>query len=162
MCRLRSGGRLNSAEQKYICHNSKRQIECRDAKRPNKGLPCGHQVTGDNWRGNSGELIGEIHDPAHLSDVAFARDERWNRPANRRCSGEAADRHADPNESLLRAMRVSRTKDSKTARSAAYQDDPANHACIEATLNQFIHQPPSHQDVKKGCNKPWDTCVKKR
>src|ERR1035437_9371877 len=156
------GRRFNLAEQKHVCCNSNYQIDRRHAEGPREGLPRRHQIPGDDWRRDSRELVGKIHNPAHLSDIVAAGNERGNRPANRRRRGKAADGYADPDQSLLCAVCVGRAHNSESTGRAADEDGFAYQAWVPTAPNQPIHQPASHQNVREGCENPWHAGVKKR
>ncbi len=107
-----------------------------------------HDVAGKDLRGDSRDLADEVHDAAHLADAGARRDQRRNRPADRRSRGEPADRYADPGQRLRRAVRVGRAQNAQPACRARHQHNLAHQRSIPSARDERIHQHSAEKQVR--------------
>ena len=73
---------FNFSKEEEVACDANQEIGCCYAECPGEGVACGNEVTSEDGRGDSGELIGEVDDAAHRPDTAARSDERGYGPAD--------------------------------------------------------------------------------
>ena len=59
-------------------------------------------------------------------------------------------------------MRAAGAEDAESEHGAANKYHLAHHVCIEAAVNQSVHQPSAHHEIHERRDQPGHACVKKR
>src|SRR5437773_1645948 len=118
--------RFYAPQQENISRDSQNQkSRCAD-KRSSERMCRLNDVARKNRRSNPGELIAKIQNSSECADAFSRSNQRRDRPSHRRSRGQSSDRHADPEKSGGRTVRMRRAENPQTKNCSANKHHLAN------------------------------------